>query len=174
MNNIGRFIVLAAIVLGIGALVYTLDYLPGIQKAKRLADEVHLSEQKLARVRMTIHSAREFTAQHEAWFKNYLADSPDDQVSASMMADLQKAAAQHQLNLSVLNARSVANIKKQKVFSVVLRTGGALSDLVDFIEQIEDWPQRFHISTFSLKADPQDVKQLGCQIEFSKAYFIEE
>lgn len=138
-------ILVVTVVLVVGYLGYQFIVQPLKDKSAQLSTQLVLLQTKLTKYQKTIRQADGLKSVHASLVKEFEQNKSTEQMSSSILAEIEKASQDFDLQISDLKPQKNKEEDSINTFSVSLTINSDFLDIVEFLYTLQSQPYYYHV-----------------------------
>ena len=150
-----QLILVICIMVVAGYVVFLAVIRPLQEKKMDLAQEIEKKEKVYNKNLRIVQNGESLEKDYQAYFDKFKQTKPDEQVMSSMLAEIERVAAEFSLQISDLKPQRGKSGEYYNRFSVSLTIDSSLTDVMHFLYKLQQEPFLYDVHEFRFDKSPQ-------------------
>jgi len=130
---------------------------PVTRKIESSNGEITIQEKKLEKSLQILAEESSITTEYNKFTQNIKQALSDEETTAALLSSIEKMASSVSVTLVDMKPTAVEKTEFYKKYSVKLEVDAKMNNLVDFIYQLENFPQLLRVSEFRITPEKKDA-----------------
>ncbi|MFA6358163.1 MAG: type 4a pilus biogenesis protein PilO [Candidatus Omnitrophota bacterium] len=130
---------------------------PVMNKLESFNGKINLEEKKLEKSMLILQEEAVIASEYKKIAQNIKQEQSDEETTATLLSNLEKMANSVSVFISDMKPNLVEKFDFYKKYSVKIEAEAKISNLADFIYQLENSPKLFRISDFRLTSQKKEA-----------------
>lgn len=173
LSNRERKIALTLIVFMFVFIGYQFVYLPSIAKEDQLILKSEAVRNNIKEINSRIQSNNFLQENNSALIKKFQQQGSDEQVMSELLVEVEKLSQRLGMRIANLKPNRTKNHDAYNSFSLSLNVDGSLTEIMQFISELEGEDHLLIIDEFQLTKKSPSIEDLNCQLIISRNLFMD-